>query len=45
MLAFDLVSLVVLIILAQTVKFEDFEGPKSLYFCVPPEICSDWVLS
>ena len=42
--ASSLVSLVVLIFSAQTVQFEDFEGPKSSYFCVTPEICSDWVL-
>ncbi len=45
MLAFDLLSrVVVFIISAQTVKFEDFEWPKPSYFCVLPEICSDWVL-
>ena len=45
MLACDLVSrVVVFIISAQTVKFEDFEWPKPSYFCVLPEICSDWVL-
>ena len=43
-LASNLVSLTVLIFSAQTVKFEDFEGPKSSYFCVPPVICCDWVL-
>ena len=37
--ASNLVSLIVLIFSAQTVKFEDFEGPKSSYFCVPPAIC------
>ena len=34
--ASSLVSLVVFFFWAQTVKFEDFEGPKSSYFCVPP---------
>ena len=37
--ASNLVSLVVLIFSAQTVKFEDLEGPTSSYFCVPPVIC------
>ena len=39
-------SLIVLIVSAQTMKLRDLKGqkPKSLYFCVPPEICSDWVL-
>ena len=31
--ASSLASLILLIFSAQTVKFEDFEGPKSSYFC------------